>query len=162
MALLRELASRAGAKDAFLKKVSKLAAGRHPASSFLKRARNNLGFHWDSDVIQRSVVEFGRNRQLVWLEFNEQSTEGQVYRLANDVLAHALFPELAHITDVRKTQEPVRVALTEMSEAMDIVIEFFIAATYGYMKEYGVDRRERAVRRRRAAAKPLRKRKRKR
>ena len=61
MARLRDLALRAGASDELLVAVGQLCAGKHPSAAVLKRARNQLAFHWDKAVIRSSIVGFGKN-----------------------------------------------------------------------------------------------------
>ena len=131
---LRPLARRVRAKEDLLERVGKLCAGKHPASPLLRRARNNIGFHWDPDVIGRSVREYGKNRKLVWVE-SEPSFKQTTHRLAFEVLGHVMFPEGA-------TKEAVSTAMSEISGAMDLIIELFAASTYGYLSSIGADKKE--------------------
>lgn len=138
MAVLRPLARRAGAKDSLLERVGQLCAGKHPANSLLHRARNNVGFHWDADVIGQSVREYGKNRKIVWLE-SEPDFRETTHRLAFETLAHALFPS----PEGGPSETTISAALADVSGAMDLIIEFFTASTYGYLKTVGADQKKR-------------------
>jgi hypothetical protein len=135
---LRELASKAGAPDRLLKEVGRLCGGKHPAQAVLDRARNHLGFHWDESVIAVSVREYRRNAALIWIETNEEGTA--VHRLAADVLAHALVPASGSQRDPDQSVEIGREGLAQISEAMNTIIEFFTAASYGYLRAVGAKR----------------------
>lgn len=139
---LRALASSAhrAPRSGLFEEIGKLCAGKHPASQVIARARNKVGFHWDADQIGVSVVEFGRNAQLVWLEAS--GDEVPLHRLAADVLAHVLFPE-TDTPELEAGQEAAKVAMAQLGEAMRLVVEFFTAATYGYLRQCGAQRRER-------------------
>src|SRR5260370_3475443 len=97
----RELASAAGARDDLLDEIGKLCGGRHPATKILDRARNNLGFHWDHDVVAKSVREYGKNARIIWIETADNGPP--VFRLAADVLAHALIPEASGEADPNRS-----------------------------------------------------------
>jgi hypothetical protein len=141
MPALRRLAERIGAKPVLFERVGLLWSGKHAAAPLLTRARNKLGFHWDEDIVEPSVRDFGRNKTLVWLELDAKDV--RVDRLAADVLAHALIPEANESQDVATQQAAVTKALTDVSGAMDIVIEFFTACTYGYMLDSYARRQQR-------------------
>lgn len=131
MSRLRPLALRAGASEELLQRIGQLCAGKHPADGLLKRARNEIGFHWDQDTIGPSVREFGKNRKLIWIEAD---TNGEyVHRLACEVLVHALFPE-AQQQDSDGTKLTLEQEMKHLSSAMDLIIEFCVASAWGYMR----------------------------
>lgn len=141
MSDLKDLARRAGAKDDLLKRVGKLCGGHHPASEFLGRARNQLGFHWDADVVQASLNDYARNEKLVWVESDAE--DQPFHRLAGEVLAHALFPDSARLTDPQQMQAAIKTTLSDMGNAIDLIVEFFTAAVYGFLKVSRATRRAR-------------------
>lgn len=135
---LRELARTAGAPDRLLNEIGKLCGGRHPARQVLDRARNRLGFHWDENTIAASVREYGRNDSLIWIEIDPEGIP--VYRLAIDVLAHALIKPGDGTNDSQESEREATAVLKIVGEAMNTIIEFFIAAGYGYMRVVGAGR----------------------
>ena len=64
-----------------------------------------------------------------------------MHRLASDVLAHALLPDSASQTDPIEAQRTTNAALMQVDAAMKVIIEFFTACTYGYMRHCGAERR---------------------
>jgi len=139
MPTLRRLALAMNAKPELLDRVGSLMSGRHEAAAVLARARNKLGFHWDEDVVAASVCEYGRNRNLVWVE--NARDDVRVDRLAVDVLTHALIPESDQL-DTTAQQQAVSRTINVLSEAMNIVLEFVAVCTFGYLRESRADRRE--------------------
>jgi hypothetical protein len=90
------------------------------------------------------VLEFGRNKKLVWLETGADGNHS-VHRLASDVLAHALFFEVTS-QPVDVEQRPgIGAAMKQLQDAMEVIVEFFTAAVYGYMLSCDAVRREREV-----------------
>jgi hypothetical protein len=140
---LRSLAHEAGAPQPLMDEIGLLCGGKHPAQPILDRARNNLGFHWDQATVAASVREYRRNRALIWIENTDEGMA--VHRLAVDVLAHALIAAAGNEMNVEKSQELATGSLGLISGAMDTIIEFFTAASYGYMKRVGGERFERSV-----------------
>jgi hypothetical protein len=147
----RELARRAPSSDEarvrvenLLKRVGKLCAGKHPAGDFLHRARNQAGFHWDEDLVATSVREFGKNQRVVWLESDAESTP--IYRLASDVLVHATVPDDSGLTEPAAVRQVIQKTLADVGDAMNIIIEFFTAATYGYMNTIDAERKTKTAR----------------
>jgi hypothetical protein len=144
MFTLRRYAEAIGAKTELLERMGKLLAGRHPAAEVLARARNKLGFHWDEPVVEQAVREFGRNKNLVWFEMGLDGI--RVERLAADVLAHTLIPQANESADSSTQQATIREALEHVNDALNLVIEFFTACTYGYLLECRASRtRERVA-----------------
>jgi hypothetical protein len=143
MSTLGPLAARAGAERDLLDAVSKLCAGKHPSAQVLKHARNKVGFHWDQDLITRSVREYGRNQKVVWVESDAQFHP--VHRLAAEVLGHALFPEAVSQSEQGKRHEGFRDAMSQVREAMRVIIKFFTACVYGYMELCDATRRTRVA-----------------
>jgi hypothetical protein len=139
LAWLRPLASKSGAPEEMLKNIGRLCAGKHPASALLERARNQLGFHWDAELVEPSVREFGRNPKLVWMENDHTHT---THRLAMEVLSHALLPD-AQISD--ETQRPALIeeAVRQVVEAMELIVAFSTASAFGYMQTVKAKRCER-------------------
>jgi hypothetical protein len=137
--MLRPLMLRANVDQQIVERVGQLCAGKHPANRILKRARKNLGFHWDSKVIRRSVVHYRRNQRLVWAESSGREGEA-VYRLSVDVLGHALFFEENVAggdlgTAIAQAMEPV-------VEAMRLMVDFFDLAMHVYLAAHGAVLRE--------------------
>jgi hypothetical protein len=131
LAVLRPLAVLAGAGSDLLEQIGKLCAGKHESASVLRRARNELGFHWDPEPIQTALRAFRNNRSLVWLESDRE--DNLVHRLAADVLAHGLFPEAAGLKDAERAREIALDELRNVDHAMTLIIEFFTACVYGYL-----------------------------
>jgi hypothetical protein len=142
MAELRRLATSGHRqpRPGLLDEIGQLCAGKHAASAMVTRARKKVGFHWDADVIGASVVEYGKNAQLVWLEAH--GDEVPLHRLSSDVLAHVLFPE-TDTPDPASSQRAASVAMGQFGQAITLIVEFFTAATYGYLKQSGAERQER-------------------
>jgi hypothetical protein len=128
-----------------LERVGQLCAGRHPASDVLARARNNVGFHWDEDVIEPTVRAFGRNKAIVWIESVEspepQYNEDHVHRLASDVLAITLIPELTNVMDNEESDRIMNRVFEHVRDAMRLVMEFCSAASFAYLTSNQVERR---------------------
>ena len=136
-----------------LGQVGKLCAGKHPASDLLKRARNNLVFHWNDAVIRQSVLEYGRNQRIVWYESNAGHAD-VVHRLSFEVLVHALFIE-ASTAGPADTRRLFNKAMSDAQNAMGLVYEFFTAALFGYLKACGAEQRKRGKPRRRSTRAPV-------
>jgi hypothetical protein len=143
MNVLRSMAKGDGIAEELLKRVGKLCGGKHPADYILKRGRNNLGFHWDDDVIRRSVLEYGRNAKLVWIEMSgNESTQ----RLASDVIGHALLFEITNQPGGAEVKhDGISEALGQIQDAMEVIVQFFAAAFFGYMRKCGGVLRNRRV-----------------
>ena len=116
-----------------------MCAGKHPAAHTLQRARNTLGFHWDADVIRESVRDYGKNKKIVWLESDTQFHP--VHRLAADVLVHALFFDVENQASPQG-QEIVD-AMSQVSQAMELMTEFFSTVLFGYLYSSDAVRRTR-------------------
>ena len=136
MSVLRPLAQRVQPPPEVLKRIGKLCAGKHPASEFLNRARNQLGFHWDSTAIVPVLAGYRDAGTLIWVE-GEVHGHDEVHRLAVDVLAHALFPDGPENQSEAENRRQVTEALKEIHDAMAVLAEFFTAATYGYLLKVG-------------------------
>ena len=139
LARLRPLVEGAGAPDDLLQNMGKLCAGKHPSAEVLNRARNHIGFHWAKDVIGPPTREFGKNKKIVWMEAG--IGHDNVHRLASDVLVHALFPEVARQTNTAAAQRAASEAMSHISDAMSLIIEFFAASAFGYLKWCGAVRK---------------------
>ena len=143
--VLRPLAQSIGVKPEVLVDFGQLGAGKHPASQFLDRARNQLGFHWDDDVVRASVAEYARNQTVIWLELGKNVEP--LHRLAHEVLTHAFLPtNVAALfdTDPVKAQQKLGHQLELIANAMEIVTTFFAACIGGYIKSRdAIQRRER-------------------
>jgi hypothetical protein len=146
MATFHELLPRSVNTDAkrvhvacLAKRMGKLCSGKHPADAFLKRARNELCFHWDAALVGRAVRDFGKNEKIIWLESDVHAKP--LHRLASDVLAHALYPEMMGVTNEAEAERATREIFENVNDAMNTIIEFFTAAIYGYMASVGVVRR---------------------
>ena len=108
MRTLRPLAMRTKVTPKVLSDFGKLCAGKHGSSDVLKRVRNRLGFHWDADEIAPSVLNVSKKEKLVWLESSSHSDP--VYRLAFEVLAHALVSEESEPAATKGVARPYKIA----------------------------------------------------
>ena len=132
---LRGLAEAVDMRQELLESVGRLCAGKHSASATLKRARNQIAFHWDADIVDSALSSFTRNEKLVWLEF---AKDGQpVHRLATDVVVHALLPHLSNVPDEATTKRLVQESLADIGDAMGQITEFFAGCIYGYFMRAG-------------------------
>jgi hypothetical protein len=130
---LRDLATAANVRPELLESIGQLCAGKHRASATLKRARNQIAFHWDRDVVDEILSSFIRNEKLVWLEF---ATDGQpVHRLATDVVVHALLPHISSVWDEAESKRLAQQSFDDIGDAMDQVTEFFAACIYGFFRQ---------------------------
>jgi hypothetical protein len=91
-------------------------------------------------AVEPSVRDFSKNKRIVWLELDEQHMGIHSFALA--VLSHALFPA-AQIEDQSLAKARVNQTLSELSDAVPIVTEFFTASVFGYLASYNVDRKTR-------------------
>jgi hypothetical protein len=123
----------------FIGKMGALCGGSHPACGLLKRARNQLGFHWDVKVIVPIVREYAKNETIIWHEADD--TSNPVYRLALDVLVQSLLPEAVTQTDLSSANDALKTGLAHVDEALRIIIGFFTVCIYGYIKKWGAVRR---------------------
>ena len=139
MPALRALAAAAPAQ--LLVEIGQLCGGKHAASELLNRARNQLGFHWDVDVIANSVVEYGKNERLVWIESDDHEVMSS---LAFQVLNRALFPD-ADTPDEVKAREVVERGMAQMADAVRVLVEFFNYSVSGYLKQIGATQRRRSI-----------------
>jgi hypothetical protein len=149
MPLLRELSKRGGASDDVRKRMGKLCGGKHPASAFVARIRNGLGFHWVKEQLEPSVESFRRNQKIVWIE-TDGSTPS-VHSFAHVVLINALFPENDTLDDTQANKK-MDTTLGNLSDAIDLVALFFSRSVLGYLRAYGISEhgRRRAAERKRA------------
>jgi hypothetical protein len=85
MKQFRPIVSETGRGRLLLERTGQVCAGNHPSAEILNRARNRLGFHWDTEAVQPIVRAFRRNSSLVWFEQN--ADKYSVHRLVADVLA---------------------------------------------------------------------------
>jgi hypothetical protein len=140
MPTLRRFAKLAGASDELLVKTGRLCAGKHPASSILARGRNKLAFHWDRELVERHVARYQGNKTLIWLQSN---TDGvPVHTFADQVLASAML-QIPDSVEGPELKAAISKALGDVDSAMHIIMEFFSAATYGYLKTIRAKRRAR-------------------
>jgi hypothetical protein len=93
--VIRSLAERAKVPADLLGTMGQLMGGAHSASALLTRARNQLGFHWDPELLSPQIPAVAVD-PIVWLE-GQTTLEGDtVYTFAGDVLLNALLPGIAH------------------------------------------------------------------
>lgn len=144
MAQLRTLAQRGGAPDALLTDIGRLCAGNHPASELLTRARNQLAFHWDQSAIEPIVSSFATNATIVWAEEIGATKVKTVYRLADEVLSLALFPDAGQHRDAAVQEGLIRAAIKQVLDAMNLVGNFLTFAVRQYFAEAGVAYKSRA------------------
>jgi hypothetical protein len=137
---LRPLAVAAGAPPDLLQRIGQLCGGKHPASKVIEVARNKVGFHWDSERIKNSVLGFGNNPQLVWLEGGGEHVP--LHRLASDVMGLVLFPD-TNTPDIETYEKTLKQALSEIVDATNLIIEFFLAVTFAFHRAHEIQRRER-------------------
>ena len=142
MGTLRPLAIRVGAPSEMLARVSKLCSGKHPAANLLKRARNKVGFHWDEEVVKQSLLEYGRNQTIIWIESNADFSD-VVHRLAVEVMGHALFFEAG--SQEQTMERRIEESASHIDAAMRLVQGLFTASLYGYLKELHADHKERDI-----------------
>lgn len=140
MPRLREFAKRAKAPEELLIDIGRLCSGNHPASKTLVRGRNQLGFHWDHDLVAQHLHEFNRNQKLIWVETN--AAGHPVHRLASNVLAHALL-DLNGEAGLDDQKPAISQAFSDVNNAIELITHFFTAATYGYLSSVNAERHER-------------------
>jgi hypothetical protein len=140
MKTLRRLATVAGTRPGLLDEIGQLCSGKHASADILSRARNQICFHWDAEVIAASVKEFERNQSVIWLETNAKGDP--LHRLAAEVLAHALLlPQPAP----DGPQQQITDDLDKVASAVNLITEFFLACIYGYFNESGAAIVRRAI-----------------
>lgn len=128
---VRALAGRVGVSPELRHKIGRLMGGAHPASELLVRVRNQLGFHWDTDV-GRPAIEALDDERLVWVEGRGLAEGDSVYRFAGDVLVNALLPGIEQQSE-SEARERIRKASANVTDAMDAVATYFAAAIAGYL-----------------------------
>ena len=138
---VRALAERAGVPDVLAAEISQLAAGTHPASAFLARVRNQLGFHWDPTVVAPAIHAV-TDEVIVWAEGRGLSERTSVYRFAADVLVNALMPGMAAMSQ-DEARERIGRAMVDVGDAMEALTTYFAIAIAGHLGEFDVDRRTR-------------------
>jgi hypothetical protein len=117
--------------DDLVRRVDDLCKGKDPASNFLMRARNKLGFHWDEKPIRNALKQHVAARpRVIFAEFDSKGRP--VYRLAIDVLAKALFPQLQPGSEA----EEVERIQTDIMRAVELLREFFERALLGFFKQF--------------------------
>ena len=133
MPVFRRLAENMDGGPVLLEAMGKLMAGKHAASATLDRARNQLGFHWDAEVIEPAIKAYARNRSVIWLELAKE--EIVYHRLADEVLVYSfLSGTLPADSTPRALRAAVEHALTPLMEAMRTVEHFFAACFHGYIE----------------------------
>lgn len=133
--MLRPLAQQVNIEPAVLEEFGRLGSGKHPVAATLARARNQLGFHWDLDVIRASVLEYTRNESVIWLEFDDEFQP--LHRLAHEVIAHALAPvgiDALITQDAQAARDKLNEHLGLIGQAMNTVMAFFAACIAGYFE----------------------------
>jgi hypothetical protein len=134
--ILAMMARKGEVANEVLDGVDTLVAETHAASRILKRGRNQLGFHWDLEVIKRSVREYGRNAKVVWTETD--ADDDTVFRLAADVLAHAFTFDITAQHPTKEEQDrAIRDAFEAVKAAMALMTEFLSSALFGYLRTHG-------------------------
>ena len=113
---------------------------KHPASGVLKRARNSLGFHWDYEdkFLGPIIGEFAKNEMIIWVEEVPSPKRDTVHRLASEVLAHAVLPEVSLQSDPSEQFKSGKSAIADVIDAMNIIAEYFTAVVVAYLREQGV------------------------
>jgi hypothetical protein len=150
MGTLRPYVLKAGARPELLEQIGQLCAGNHPSAEILKRARDKLAFHWDTASIKPSVEDFGKNATIVWLESADLTEAGSsstpVHALAFGVLGHALFPDAAAAgaSAQEAAVSAIREGMGHVTGAVNLIVEFFAASLYGYMKANKIQSRTRS------------------
>jgi hypothetical protein len=146
LAMVKQWAKAAGAQDSLIDKIGKICGGSHPVSAILARLRNQLGFHWDPEIVRASLLEFAANETVVWSEGRDDRRGSIVHRLASDVLANALAPPTAEelvLTDPAERESAARKrvsrAMTFVVNAMDALIELFHLALVTFLKDIDAD-----------------------
>lgn len=138
MGQLRPLAIKGGIDPKIINRINELRNGNHPAFETIRLARKELGFHWDDESVGPSVMEFGKNKKLIWAEIDHEGHP--VHTLAFNVLIHALFPS-ADVRDEDDSKAAVSKAIADVGDALDLITEFFTASFYGYAGLKGLTRR---------------------
>lgn len=145
MKVLRPIAQSVEVAPEVLIDFGRLGAGKHPASPILDRARNQLGFHWDDDVVRASLVEYAKNQSVIWLELGNGFEP--LHRLAHEVLGHAILPKnlaALFVTDPKKAEEELGHHMGLIGDAMGTVMKFFSACIGGYLQtQAAIKRRDR-------------------
>ena len=139
LAMLKQLANAANVSPTALETYGRLDAGSHPASPFIKRARNKLAYHWDPRLIRRSVNALATYERIVWMELDVENEI--VHTFAHAILTHALFPFRANVPDETTGKRRAIVILGQLSEAVQVVGDFFTAAVHGFIHSSGALRR---------------------
>lgn len=90
-----------------------------------------MGFHWDPAVVTESLVEFRKNKTLVWLEAADGKRSELVFRLSADVLAHAILQSKP--AGELSERDAINDALGHVSSAMDDIAAYFHHAISAYL-----------------------------
>jgi len=134
MLRLRALAQLSGhASPALLAEIDKIEAGTHVACPVLDRVRNTLGFHWGEDVLRDALAPFRMKPSLVWVEADAVG-HNVVHRLASEVLAQALFPDVYAGAGSDEMQNAITEATSHVMSATQVALEFMNATVFGYMR----------------------------
>jgi hypothetical protein len=136
---LKSFALLNGADEELLNEVQSLIDGQHLASPLLKKSRNKLTFHWDPKVIGKSLREYEKNAALTWVE---SASAEVLYRLAYEVLNHAMFPE-ADTPDREKATAVIAEAMDRMQAAAGTLSSFFQHSIAAYLRAAGGDLKKR-------------------
>jgi hypothetical protein len=138
-----EWAEKGGAPASLTMKIGKICSGSHAATKTVNRLRNKLGFHWEPAALTSSLLEFVPNGTVVWLEWTGETTKTMVYRLAIDVLSHAMFqldPSAAPRDPEERERwlwQRVTSAIEAVGDASAAIIQYFNFAVRDYLDSIG-------------------------
>jgi hypothetical protein len=131
MSRVLNLAARTDVPAALVKRVKRICGGSDPASRILTMMRNQLGYHWDPEVLKASLQGFVVNRTLVWAEAREFPPKTVVHRLALETSTNAMFPSTGRTdAEMRPTISTAMDAVQEAGNAISSLMTHAIRAYY--------------------------------
>lgn len=145
--MVEALARRSEASDGMVEIINRLLAGTHPATAFVTRVRNQLGFHWDPAPLREWVDRYDRPN-VIWLDGRGGPSNGDtLYRAASDAVVYSILPptdeERAMPPDEqeRMVEERFKQALRNLTEVMAVLPDYFERALATFLREAGATSR---------------------
>jgi hypothetical protein len=138
-----ELAKAGGLDAEKLEQFGQLAGGKHQVSALLTKVRNQIGFHWDADVMGKALDQFAVHPEVVWAEGREATTGETIYRLSADVVMEAMFPEPEEqkelSADERRDKLRARTGeeMAKLALVMILIVELIDTAMTEYFNRAG-------------------------
>ena len=129
-AVFMGLADRADVPEDLKTSVNRLRGGM-AAARLLALLRNQLGFHWDSGVVQQGLVSLLDEHDTVVLAESDGTIGETLYRTSSDALLSAIWTEADPVVAAQEGISQLATAMTQIITFIDYVVTGFAISVGG-------------------------------